>query len=115
MRKGLLKSNGRQNRPIQEHPMAELRSVDPRSLIQNPNNPRRTPVPPAMDEQLVASIKAIGIIQPPVVCEADGELTVKAGGRRVRAAIAAALPAIDVLVKNDNDDTIFPMVSLSEN
>ena len=56
--------------------MAELRSVDPRTLKPNPNNPRRTPVPPAMDEQLVASIKAIGIIQPPVVREADGELIV---------------------------------------
>ena len=84
--------------------MAELRSVDPRTLKPNPNNPRRTPVPPAMDEQLVASIKAIGIIQPPVVREADGELIVKAGGRRVKAAITAELPTIDVLVKNDDDD-----------
>ena len=95
--------------------MAELRSVDPRTLKPNPNNPRRTPVPAAMDEQLVASIKAIGIIQPPVVREADGELIVKAGGRRVKAAIAAELPTIDVLVKNDEDDATVPMVSLSEN
>ncbi len=95
--------------------MAELRSVDPRTLKPNPNNPRRTPVPPAMDEQLVASIKAIGIIQPPVVREADGKLIVKAGGRRVKAAIAAELPMIDVLVKNDDDDATVPMVSLSEN
>ena len=95
--------------------MAELRSVDPRTLKPNPNNPRRTPVPPAMDAQLVASIKAIGIIQPPVVRDADGELIVKAGGRRVKAAIAAELPTIDVLVKNDDDDTTVPMVSLSEN
>ena len=29
--------------------MTELRSVDPRTLKPNPNNPRRTPVPPAMD------------------------------------------------------------------
>ncbi len=95
--------------------MTELRSVDPRTLKPNPNNPRRTPVPPAMDEQLVASIKAIGIIQPPVVREADGELIVKAGGRRVKAAITAELPTIDVLVKNDDDDANIPMVSLSEN
>ena len=47
--------------------MAELRSVDPRTLQPNPNNPRTTPVPPAMDEQLLASIKAVGIIQPPCV------------------------------------------------
>ena len=95
--------------------MPELRSVDPRTLKPNPNNPRRTPVPPAMDEQLVASIKAIGIIQPPVVREADGELIVKAGGRRVKAAITAELPTIDVLVRNDDDDSMVPMVSLSEN
>jgi ParB family chromosome partitioning protein len=95
--------------------MAELRSVDPRTLKPNPNNPRRTPVPPTMDEQLVASIKAIGIIQPPAVREADGALIVKAGGRRVKAAIALALPTIDVLVKNDDDDSTVPMVSLSEN
>ncbi len=44
--------------------MAELRNVDPRILQPNPDNPRRTPVSPAMDEQLLASIKAIGIIQP---------------------------------------------------
>ena len=36
--------------------MAELRSVDPRTLHSNPNNPRRTPASPAMDEQLLASI-----------------------------------------------------------
>jgi ParB family transcriptional regulator, chromosome partitioning protein len=95
--------------------MPELRSVDPRTLKPNPNNPRHTPVPPAMDEQLVASIKAIGIIQPPVVREADGELIVEAGGRRVKAAITAELATIDVLVKNDDDDTMVPMVSLSEN
>jgi ParB/RepB/Spo0J family partition protein len=94
--------------------MPELRSVDPRTLKPNPNNPRRTPVPLAMDEQLVASIKAIGIIQPPVVREADGELIVKAGGRRVKAAITMGLATIDVLVTND-DDLAVPMVSLSEN
>ena len=93
--------------------MPQLRSVDPRTLKPNPNNPRRTPVPPAMDEQLVASIKAIGIIQPPMVREADGELIVKAGGRRVKAAITAELPTIDVLVKNA-EDAMVPMVSLSE-
>ncbi len=56
--------------------MAELRSVDPRTLHLNPNNPRRTPVPPAMDEQLVASIRAVGIIQPPSVTLRDDGLTV---------------------------------------
>src|ERR1035437_1111333 len=78
--------------------MAELRSVDPRTLQINPNNPRRTPVPPAMDEQLVASIKAVGIIQPPSVTQKDDGLTVVVGNRRVKAAIAAELPMLDVMV-----------------
>ena len=78
--------------------MAELRSVDPTTLRINPNNPRRTPVPAAMDEQLLASIKAVGIIQPPCVSVQDGELMIVVGRRRVKAAIAADMTAIDVLV-----------------
>ena len=94
--------------------MAELRSVDPRTLKPNPNNPRKTPAPQAMDDQLLASITAIGIIQPPVVREVDGDLVIKAGERRVKAAIRADMAAIDVLVR-DTDDAQVPMESLSEN
>jgi ParB/RepB/Spo0J family partition protein len=94
--------------------MAELRSVDPRSIKPNPNNPRRTPAPKAMDEQLLASIQAIGIIQPPVVRALGGDLVVKAGDRRVKAAIKAGLATIDVVV-SDADETHVPMQSLSEN
>ena len=39
--------------------MAELRSVDPRTLHSSPNNPRRTPASPAMDEQLLASLRSL--------------------------------------------------------
>lgn len=94
--------------------MAELRSVDPRTLQFNPNNPRRTPVPPAMDEQLVASIKAVGIIQPPCVTQKDDGLTIVVGNRRVKAAIAAELPAIDVMVW-DADEAADAMRSVAEN
>ena len=94
--------------------MAELRSVDPRTLQINPNNPRRTPVPPAMDEQLVASIKAVGIIQPPCVTQKDDELTIVVGNRRVKAAIAAELPMIDVMVC-DADEAADAMRSVAEN
>jgi ParB family chromosome partitioning protein len=74
--------------------MAELRSVDPRTLQPNPNNPRTTPVPPAMDEQLLASIKAVGIIQPPSVTTKDDGLMIVFGNRRVKAAIKADLAAV---------------------
>ena len=94
--------------------MTELRTVDPRSLQLNPNNPRTIPSNPQMDAVLLASIKAIGIIQPPVVRELEGVLIVKAGDRRVKASILAEFATIEVLVK-DADETITQMESLSEN
>jgi len=94
--------------------MAELRSVDPRTLRANPNNPRATPVPPAMDEQMLASVKAVGIIHPPYVTPKDDGLAIVAGRRRVKAAIAADLPAIDVLVC-DADEAADAMRSVAEN
>ena len=94
--------------------MAELRSVDPRTLQLNPNNPRRTPVSPAMDEQLVASIKAVGIFQPPSVIPKDDGLMIVVGNRRVKAAIKAGLPTIDVMVC-DADEAADAMRSVAEN
>jgi len=94
--------------------MAELRSVDPRTLQPNPNNPRHAPVPPAMDEQLVASIKAVGIIQPPCVTPKDDGLMIVVGNRRVKASIKADLPLIDVLVC-DADEAADAMRSVAEN
>lgn len=94
--------------------MSELRSVNPRDLKANPHNPRTIKAPPGLDEQLVASIREIGIIQPPVVRDIDGTLVITAGHRRVRAAISAGLPIIDVLVA-DGDDTAAAMEGLSEN
>ncbi len=98
----------------QEPMMAELRRVDPKRLIPNPDNPRRTGVPQAMDEQLIASIKAVGLIQPPRVKEADGQLVIIVGIRRAQAAIAAGLDVIDVLVC-DADEAADAMRSVSEN
>ena len=94
--------------------MAELRSVDPRNLIPNPDNPRRTKSPPGMDEQLVASITAIGLIQPPTATEVNGQLVIVTGNRRVNAAITAGLEQIDVLVCA-TDEPVNAMQSVSEN
>jgi ParB family chromosome partitioning protein len=74
-----------------------LREIDPRSLRQHPLNPRITPASAAQEEQLRASIKARGIIQFPVVAEKDGDLVIRAGHRRVKAAIDLALPMIWVV------------------
>jgi ParB family chromosome partitioning protein len=94
--------------------MTELLTVDPRTLKLNPENPRTVPAAPHLNAELLASIRAIGIIQPPIVRECDGVLIVKAGDRRVKAAIEADLATIEVLVK-DAKDGVTQMESLSEN
>jgi ParB/RepB/Spo0J family partition protein len=112
---GVFPKNREDGNPKPKEPiMAELRSVDPRTLQLNPNNPRRTPVSPAMDEQLLASIKAVGIIQPPCVTPKDDGLMIVVGNRRVKAAIKAELPLIDVMVC-DADEAADAMRSVAEN
>ena len=82
----------------------ELRQVDPRALKPNPNNPRRTKARPEEDAQLAASVRAVGVTQPPVVREeGGGKLVIVAGHRRTTAAIAAGLDAIHVLVRGADD------------
>jgi ParB family transcriptional regulator, chromosome partitioning protein len=91
----------------------ELRRVDPRCLKKNPGNPRKIQPGEMSDAALAASIGAIGILQPPVVSETNGELTIAYGARRVRMAIAIGLPEIDVLVKDPDDHD--HMRAVSEN
>ncbi len=76
----------------------ELRTIDPRSLIDNPDNPRGKATPDHADEQMRLSIAAVGILQPPVVREMPKGLTVRYGSRRLRAALALKLEVIEVLV-----------------
>jgi ParB family chromosome partitioning protein len=111
---GLPGEVGKTRTDQQEPMMSELRSVDPRTLVPNPNNPRTVATPKEMDAQLVASIRTIGLIHPPRVREEDGKLVITAGHRRVRASVAAKLKAIDVHVVND-EPTIDAMASMSEN
>ena len=76
----------------------ELRTVDPRTLVVNPDNPRRSAANPVADEQMAAAIKVVGIIQPPVVKETPAGLEIVVGERRVKGAIANDLATITVLV-----------------
>lgn len=92
----------------------ELRTVNPRTLKVNPNNPRRTKAMPEQDAQLTANILAHGLIQPPIVREDGEELVIVAGERRVRCSIKAKLPEIAVLVRGA-DDGADAMRSLAEN
>jgi ParB family chromosome partitioning protein len=85
-----------------------LLKIDPRALKPNPNSARRSPTSAQADALLLATIKAVGIVQPPIVAaEADGSNSyiINAGHRRVAQAIAAGLEEIEVLVDETADDT----------
>ncbi|KUJ78052.1 chromosome partitioning protein ParB [Ruegeria marisrubri] len=80
----------------------------------NPNQPRRTFSQDQLDE-LAASIKEKGIIQPLIVRPvAGGEYEIVAGERRWRAAQLAQLHEIPVLVR-EFDDTEVLEVAIIEN
>ncbi|MAZ86010.1 ParB/RepB/Spo0J family partition protein [Hoeflea alexandrii] len=81
--------------------------IDPRALKDNPDDARKSKSTPQGDALLAATIKAVGIIQPPVVSpEADGGngFIIQAGHRRTRGAIAAELEEIEVIVTDPAAD-----------
>ncbi|MCK1743079.1 ParB/RepB/Spo0J family partition protein [Bradyrhizobium sp. 139] len=86
----------------------QLIKVDPRALKENPDRMRQSKSTPQADTLLLATIKAVGIVQPPVITPETGGgngYLINAGHRRVKQAIAAGLEEIDVLVDeaaNDN-------------
>ncbi|MBY5760221.1 ParB/RepB/Spo0J family partition protein [Rhizobium leguminosarum] len=80
---------------------------DPRALKENPDKTRQSKSSPQADALLLATIKVVGIIQPPVVvAEKDGGngYVIDAGHRRVKQAIAAGLEEIEILVADAADD-----------
>ena len=84
-----------------------LIKVDPRALKENPDRLRQTKSTPQADALLLATIKAVGIVQPPVITPETGGgngYVINAGHRRVKQAIAAGLEEIDVLVDEAGND-----------
>ncbi len=85
-----------------------LMKVDPRALKVNSDRSRQTKSTPQADALLLATIKAVGLVQPPVIApETDGGngYVIESGHRRVKQAIAAGLEEIDVILvdaANDN-------------
>lgn len=79
----------------------ELKFVNPRSLKDNPDKARRSKSSPQADALLLATIKAIGVVEPLIVfAEADGGngFVIDQGHRRAKQAIVAGLEEIAVLV-----------------
>jgi len=76
--------------------------VDPRTLLLD----RNLRASGAADRDLVASLKAHGVLVPLTAVRTDDGLRVRHGHRRTRAAIDAGLPHVPVLILGpDSDDT----------
>ena len=84
-----------------------LMTVDPRALKENPDRARQTKSNTQADALMLATIKAVGIVQPPLIAPETGGgngYIIDAGHRRVRLAIAAGLEEIEVLVADAAND-----------
>jgi len=76
------------------------------AISPNPRQPRTHFDPVALDE-LIASIKEIGILQPPVVRQTSpGKYELVMGERRFRAAKAAGLTSIPVIIRQTSDNEL---------
>jgi ParB family chromosome partitioning protein len=76
------------------------------AISPNPHQPRKHFDPAALDE-LIASIKEIGILQPPVVRQTTpGKYELIMGERRFRAAKAAGLTSIPVIIRQTPDNEL---------
>ena len=76
------------------------------AISPNPRQPRTHFDPVALNE-LVASIKEIGILQPPVVRQTSpGKYELVMGERRFRAAKAAGLTSIPVIIRQTPDNEL---------
>lgn len=73
--------------------MLPIRLIDP-----NPEQPRRSFEPAALEE-LAASIRAVGVIQPIIVAPEGERYTIIAGERRYRASRLAELEEIPAIVR----------------
>ncbi|WP_421405374.1 ParB/RepB/Spo0J family partition protein [Agrobacterium fabrum] len=95
----------------------QLMTVDPRSLKDNPDRARQSKSSPQSDALLCASIKAIGVVQPPVVKPdpaGGNSYIIVFGHRRAAQAVAAEIAEIAVLVADPSDD-LSAMQSFAEN
>jgi ParB family chromosome partitioning protein len=86
--------------------VGQQNEVDIASISPNPRQPRTHFDPVALDE-LIASIKEIGILQPPVVRQVrQGAYELIMGERRFRAAKAAGLKTIPVIIRQTPDNEL---------
>lgn len=87
---------------VSDEKKIEIREIAITDLRPNPYQPRQVFEPDKLAE-LAASIRETGIIQPLVVREKDGFYEIVAGERRWRAAKAAGLARVPVIVRTYTD------------
>ena len=86
--------------------VAQQNEVPISSIFPNPRQPRTVFDEEALNE-LIASIKEIGILQPPVVRKvSEGRYELIMGERRLRAAKAAGLITIPVIIRQTPDNEL---------
>ena len=86
--------------------VAQQNEVPIASISPNPRQPRTVFDEDALNE-LIASIKEIGILQPPVVRRvSEGRYELIMGERRLRAAKAAGLTTIPVIIRQTPDNEL---------
>ena len=86
--------------------LADQNEVDINSIIPNPRQPRMVFDEDALNE-LSASIKEVGILQPPVVRSiGNGTYELIMGERRLRASKLAGLKTIPVIIRQTKDEEL---------
>ena len=86
--------------------VAQQNEVPISQIFPNPRQPRTVFDETALNE-LIASIKSIGILQPPVVRKvSEGRYELVMGERRFRAAKAAGLTSIPVIIRQTPDNEL---------
>ncbi len=84
--------------PEAEGASTTYREVHPDEVAPNPRQPRRT-FDETLLEELAASIKEVGLLQPIVVHEENGGYVLLAGERRLRAARLAGLGSVPAVIR----------------
>lgn len=89
-----------------EHPVGGFAEVAVEAVAPNPQQPRRRFDDDALEE-LAASIREVGVLQPIVVRtgEAEGTFVLVAGERRLRAAAMAGLRTVPAMIRSAATDS----------
>jgi ParB family transcriptional regulator, chromosome partitioning protein len=88
--------------PAEPEEGARLRELPVESLVPNPQQPRRSFDSQALDE-LAASIRSSGVLQPLVVRPRGSQFEILVGERRWRAAQQAGLAKVPAIVRDASD------------